>query len=66
MTKAQLLVLDCRRVIGNAIQSLESYDSDDGHNELVLAGLTAEAKRLEDAYDELWPRPRRVSRRSGR
>lgn len=33
------------------VQALECYDSDDGHNELVCAGIAAELRRIEDEYE---------------
>lgn len=41
-------------LVGNVVQALEGYDIDDGANTLVLSGVVAELKRLEDAYSHLW------------
>lgn len=46
-TRAALLV----HLVGCVIEALEAYDSDDGHNELVLAGITAEFRRIEAEYE---------------
>jgi len=64
------LVVEYRILVRQIQESLETYDSDDGHNDLVLAGITAEAKRLESAFERIWPRRplRRVrkTRKKGR
>ena len=54
-----LLCFQLRHLVGCAIESLQSYVSDDGHNELVLAGLTAELRRLELDYDRIYGRATR-------
>jgi hypothetical protein len=38
-------------LVGCVIEALEFYDSDDGHNELVSAGVAAELKRIEGEYE---------------
>ena len=52
--RARPLVLSYRILVGQIVQALESYDSDDGHNDLVLAGIVSEMKRLEDEYDTVF------------
>ena len=41
------LLAEYRFLVRQVIQALGVYDSDDGHNDLVLAGVVAESKRLE-------------------
>ena len=38
-------------LVGCVIETLEAYDADDGQNQLVLAGIVAEVKRIEDEYE---------------
>ena len=40
-----------RHLVGCVIETLQSYDADDGHNEVVLAGIVAEFKAIEADYD---------------
>jgi hypothetical protein len=41
-----------RRLVGCIIEALEFYDSDDGHNDLVLAGIIAGAKQIESEKEQ--------------
>ena len=40
-----------RHLVGCVIETLEAYDSDDGMNQLVLAGIVAELKAIEADYE---------------
>lgn len=52
-SKLSYAASELRILLGSVIEALEHYDSDDGHNALVMAGVTAEYKRIEDAYEDV-------------
>ncbi len=42
-----------RILVGCVIESLEFYDSDDGHNEIVFAGVVARLREIEDKFEDV-------------
>lgn len=55
LNAAHSLLLDHRVLLRQIEEALSFYDSDDGHNDLILFGVRAEATRLARAFDELFP-----------
>jgi hypothetical protein len=44
---------ELRMLVGCVIEALEFYGSDDGHNEIVLAGIVARSRAIEDKFEDV-------------
>lgn len=53
LKRARDAATELRILVSRILEALEFYDSDDGHNDLVLAGAVAEKKRIEDDYGDV-------------
>ena len=48
-----LAATELRILVGSVVEALGFYDSDDGHNDIVLAGIASEFNRIEDTYEDV-------------